>query len=578
MKIHLLSQILEYSPLPPEHPRKWLKQILKPLHSARRQLLTLSLAVNLLSLAVPVFVLQVYDRVIFHNGLTTLQGLLIGILIVLLFEFLLRRGRTRILQHCGIQINQQLGQILFTKITSLPLRTLEKHPASYWQMLFHDLDLVRSRHSGPTAMLLFDLPFTLLAIALVVTIATPIAWVLLLLIPLFLLIALRSARNTHKQSTQERENIIQRDQLVAEFSNIRNSIKALVQDDYFANRWDQQQKHWSEDALEHASSSDRYRDLGQTLSMATTVILTSVGALAILEQQLTLGALIATNMLSSKIIAPLTQLITQWSQLAQYKSAKHHLNTLFEEDSERMESSVKPSWVIGRLSFEKLAFSYHDNHPLIESLSGKIGPNGIHAIVGPNGSGKSTLLKLLCGLYTPDQGRVLLDDADIQQYTRTDLRNWIGYLPQHATPLADSIYHNLTIHRPDANNDEIIEACQLANAYGFISQLEEGFSTNMGENGHRFSGGERKRIAIASLFLSKPKILVLDEPTSDLDIEAEKSLANTLQQLAADHTILLVTHSPLLLRVSNSIMLLQQGRIRAAGATQDMLKQLGIES
>ncbi len=570
---------MESSPLlPPQHPRKWLKQILKPLRSTRRQLLILSLAVNLLALAVPVFVLQVYDRVIFHNGLTTLQGLLLGITVVLLFEFLLRRARTRILQHSGIQINHQLGQILFEKIISLPLRTLEKYPASHWQMLFRDLDLVRSRHSGPTAMLLFDLPFTLLAISLVVTIATPIAWVLLLLIPLFLLIAIRSARNTRKQSTQERENTIQREQLVAEFSNTRNNIKARVLDHYFSSRWDHQQMIWSEDALEHASVSDRYRDLGQTLSMATTVILTAVGAVAILDQQLTLGALIATNMLSGKIIAPLTQLTTQWGQLAQYKSAKQHLGALFEEPSERSESTVRPSSIEGTLRFEELAFSYHDNHSLIEELSGTIGPNGIHAIVGPNGSGKSTLLKLLSGLYTPNQGRVLLDGADIQQYSRTDLSGWIAYLPQQTTTLADTIHHNLTIRHPNASDEEIIEACQQADAYTFISQLEEGFSTDMGENGHRFSGGELKRIAIASLLLGKPKILLLDEPTSDLDIEAEKTLIATLKQWSKEHTILIVTHSPLLLAASNSIMLLKQGRIRAAGATSEMLKQLGLAS
>lgn len=558
--------------------QQWLKQTLKPLRGTRRQLFTLSLAVNLLSLTVPIFVLQVYDRVIFHNGLTTLQGLVIGMGIVLLFEFLLRRARTRILQQSGVAINERLGQFIFMKIASLPLQRLEAQPASHWQMLFRDIDRVRHRYSGPTAMLLFDLPFTLLAIALVATIAAPIAWVLLLIIPVFLFIALRSGANLKKQNSEEREENIQRDQLISEFSNARNSVKALMLDHYFQQRWNQQQERWSDTSLEQSTTTDRYRDFGQSMTMITTIILTSVGAVAILDQQLTLGALIATNMLSGKIIAPLSQLTTQWGQFTQYKNAKKHLDALFSESSERPQSAVAPTTIHGKLSFNQLSFSYQPERAMIEGLSGQIGPNGIHAIVGPNGSGKSTLLKLLSGLYAPEHGQILLDGADIQQYSRADLSHWIGYLPQQVTTIATTIQQNLTFRQPDASDDAIIEACKQAGAYHFISQLEAGFDTDMGEAGYRFSGGERKRIAIASLFLNQPRLLLLDEPTSDLDMEAEKVLTSSLKQLSADHTIVVVTHSPLLLRASDSIVLMQQGKIRAAGATQNMLKQLGMAS
>ena len=556
----------------------WLKEALEPLQGTRRQLLLLSLATSLLALAVPIFVLQVYDRVIFHNGLTTLQGLVIGISIALLFEFTLRRARTRILQHSGVEVNHQLGQLLFNKILSLPLRRLESQSSAHWQLLFRDLDIVRNRFAGPPALLLFELPFTLLALALIITIATPIAWVFFLLIPLFLLIALRSGMSTQKLSQDERENRVHRDQLINEFSINRNSIKSQHLDRHFSVEWSRQQHRWSESTLDQATSSDRYRDIGQTLSLLTTIALTSVGAIAILDQQLTLGALIATNMLSSKVIAPLGQLTTQWNQLIQYKSAKNRLTELFSETSELTSSSVAPDQVEGKLSFQQLHFGYQEDHPLIEGVSGTIGPNGIHAIVGPNGSGKSTLLKLFSGLYTPDQGQILLDDADTQQYSRADMSRWIGYLPQQVTTFSATIHQNLTMRRPKATDEEIIAATKLSGAYTFISQLEEGFGTHMGERGHRFSGGERKRIAIAALLLNQPKLLLLDEPTSDLDLEAERALTLTLKQLAKDHTIILVTHSPLLLRNSDSVILMRQGKIRAAGKTSEMLKQLGLSS
>lgn len=577
LKITDRTDILKQSPKHPTQ-KTWLKQVLKPLRGTKHQLFTLSLAVNLLSLTVPIFVLQVYDRVIFHNGLTTLQGLMIGMLIVLLFEFLLRRARTRILQHSGVAINQQLGQSLFEKVLSLPLRQLESQPSAHWQMLFRDMDAVRNRHAGPSAMLLYDLPFTLMALALVITIAAPIAWVLLMIIPVFLFIALRSGANIKKRSVEEREETIQRDQLITEFSTGRNSVKSLMLDRHFSKQWDQQQQQWSDSTLQRSSTTDRYRDLGQSMSMMTTLLLTSVGAIAILDQQLTLGALIATNMLSGKIIAPLSQLTSHWNQLTQYKTAKRHLDELFAQASETPSSIIAPQTVEGTLSFQQLSFGYQAEQPLIEGLNGQIGPNGIHAIVGPNGSGKSTLLKLLAGLYTPDHGQVLLDSADIHQYSREDMSRWIGSLPQQVTTFATTIHQNITFRQPDATDEMVIEACQLAGAYEFISKLDEGFATPMEESGHRFSSGECKRIAIAALFLNKPSVLLLDEPTSDLDMEAEKALAATLKQLSSDHTIILVTHSPLLLRVSDSVMLMQQGKIRAAGATSSMLEKLGLTS
>ncbi len=551
--------------------------LLHPFRSTFQKLLILSLVINLLSLMVPIYVLQVYDRVIFRSGLTTLQGLLIGMVLVLLFEFLLRSGRTRILQHSGAQISETLGQSIYKKILSLPLEALESRTAQQWQMLFRDGDTVRNRYSGQMAMLMLDIPFGALALLLILTIATPISWVVLTAIPLFMLIAWRSASVIHQHSIEERNQTIQRDQLINESISVRTTIKARQQDQHFLNLWEQQQKQWHISTLKRSHSSDHYRDLSHSMSLLTTITLTAAGALAIIHQELTLGALIATNMLSSRILSPLTQLVSQWKNFTLSRTAVENLDKLFQQPSEEERETVVPDTIHGELKFEQLSFLYQqEEHATIHNISGRIGPNGIHAIVGPNGSGKSTLLKLLAGLYQPSKGRILIDGTELQQYPNRVLGSWIGYLPQQVITLNGTIQENLIAGCSSANDTTIIEACQQAGAYDFISQLEAGFSTAMGESGYRFSGGERKRIAIASLLIKQPRILLLDEPTESLDITSLQTLLQTLQQLAANHTIIVVTHNPVLLKISNSILLLQQGKITAAGPSQEMLSKLGV--
>lgn len=561
----------------------WLEEILIPLHSIKKQLYLLSFVINLLALAVPIFVLQVYDRVVFHNGLTTLQGLAIGIAIVLVFDFIMRRARTRILQHHGVKINDLLGKQLFDKLLSLPLRTLESQRHSFWQLLFRDIELLRGHFSGPWAVLMLDLPFTVLALALIVTIATPIAWVLLLAIPLFLIIAWRSGKVIQQQSEQERRETIERDALLSEFTLARNSIKTQILDEHFANEWGEKQQVLNQTTLVRSNSSDKYRDLGQSMTMLVTVALTTVGAIAILNQELTLGGLIASNMLSSKIISPLTQLVAQWHGFTNYKDAKKRLTELFANSDELLVSSVKPINSSGMVSFRDLSFSYQLDHDdtvqddlVLNNVSGLIESTGIHTIIGANGSGKSTLLKLLIGLYQPNSGKVMLDGADINQYSRHDLGQWIGYLPQRTTTFAASIRDNITFGYPDATDEEVVAAAKLTNAYDFVSKLKDGFATNMGETGNRFSSGECKRIALASLLIKDQKIILLDEPTSDLDLETERKIAVTLQKLSVDKTIVLVTHSPALLRISDQIMVIKDGLISAAGDSKEILPKLGL--
>jgi ATP-binding cassette subfamily C protein LapB len=231
----------------------------------------------------------------------------------------------------------------------------------------------------------------------------------------------------------------------------------------------------------------------------------------------------------------------------------------------------------GVLKLENVVFAYPGTKQhQIESISGQLGPNGLHAIVGANGSGKSTLLKLLRGLYTPLTGRVLLDGADLSQFGQKDLSRWVGYLPQQVQLISGSVRDNMTLSDLHVSDEQIVQASTLACAHDFLIDLPDGYGTQVGEGGMRFSGGQRKRIAITQVLLHDPAVLLLDEPTSDLDREAELSFIGTLKELARDHTVIVVTHSPALLVQCNGILVMDKGRLAAAGPAAQILPKLGI--
>ncbi len=556
-------------------PRKWLRPVLKPLRPAFREVLAMSLFVNLLALAAPVFVLQVYDRVVFFAGLTTLQGLVIGMAIALLFDFVLRQARSRMLQRVALRIDVEVGRRLFDKLLALPLRALESKPSAYWQALFRDIEVVRNVFSGASAILLTDLPFAVLFVSFIFVIALPIAWLLIIVLPLFLLLAWRSAAVLGAASAEERSAGFARDALVAEMIAGRATAKALALGDSLRPAWEDRHAETIERALNRGGRADSYVNLGTMLTVFTTVLLTSVGALAIIDQRLSIGALIATNMLAGRIISPFQQLVSMWRNYATARQAIARLGDVFAADEDRRDSEIKLDRPQGDLRLENVSFRYaEDAAPVIEGVKLHIKPGGMHAVVGPNGSGKTTLLKLINGLYPPTTGRALLDGADIAQFTRKELARWIGYAPQEAFLFAGSIRDNIAKGRPEATDQEIIAAAAGAGLHQHVIELPDGYATEIGEAGMRLSGGLRQRIVIARALIGRPPILLLDETSANLDRQAEEALAKTLSTLARDHTIIVVSHSPVLLSACNNVLALDKGKVAMAGPADEVLLRL----
>lgn len=557
----------------------WLKPIVKPLMKTFREVMGMSFFVNMLALVVPVFVLQVYDRVVFHAGLETLQGLVIGVLLVLAFDYALRQARSKIMQRIALKIDVEVGRKLFKQFSAVPLQTLESRPAAYWQTLFRDVDTVRNTLSGGTAILLVDLPFVFLFLGLILMLALPIAWVFLIILPLFVLVAWRSGNVMGAANQAEKKTALSRDDLIAGVIAGRTTIKALAMDRTLEKTWEDRHADNIENSIIRGGKADAYTNLGMTLTLLTTISLTTVGAIAIINQELTMGALIATNMLSGRLLGPMNQLVGSWRAFSGFKQSVERLGALFELPIERQESEVKMERPQGFISLDKVSFQYTEElAPVVDGVSFNLKPGALTALVGRNGSGKTTLIKLIQGLYTPQSGRVLLDKADIKQFSRYELASWIGYVPQECALLHGTVRENLIFSRPEATDEEIIAACQATGVHETIIDLPEGYGSDIGEAGRRLSGGQKQRLTISRALLGNPPVLLLDEPSGSLDRQAEEELRDLLSKLAKDHTIILVTHSPVLLSACANMIVMDQGRIALAGPTKDVLPKLAANA
>lgn len=554
--------------------RSWLCPILRPLWPTFREIVVLSFFVNLMALAVPVFVMQVYDRVIFHAGLATLEGLVIGILCVLAFDWVLRQSRTRILQRIALRLDISIGRSLFDKLVSLPLSALEKRPAAYWHSLFRDVDIVRNTLSGAAALMVCDLPFALLFLLLTFVIAQPVAWVLILAIPIFIAVAWRSGSAMIGASRLERQSGLVRDNLIAEIIAGRTTVKALSLDRAIRPLWEECHADCIERAVIRGSAADGHSNFGTTLTMMSTVALTTVGAIAIIRQDMTIGALIAANMLCGRLLGLLNQLVANWRVYATFSQSVSRLAELSATSSERQTSALHLPKPNGVITLEGASFSYDATRPILKGLDLTFSPGGVCGVIGRNGSGKSTLLKVAQGLYRPSAGRVLLDGADIVQFTRGELADWLGYVPQECTLFAGTIRENIAHRNPKADDEEVIRAATLASVHRIIIDLPDGYATDIGEAGRKLSAGQRQSIAIARALLGDPPVLLLDEPTSSLDSHAAAELRTTLSNLAKQRTIVVATHSMQLLPICRTIVHLERGRVVSAGPAEDLLPLL----
>ncbi len=567
---HFDSRALLYH-LP--QPRRWFWDTLLANRDTYGWALLATVVTNLLGALIPFYSMAVYDRVVPNSALDSLWVLTIGVVTVTLFDLLIKVLRSHLVDAAARKSDLALSSRVFAQ--ALGLRAASR-PASGGVLanIVRDFESVRDFFTSTTLTLLGDMPFTVLYLLLVMIIG---GW--LVLIPLAaMLLALSSAWLLQKPLVRIMSGNMQdsanRTAHLFEVMNGLDTVKALGAEAWARRKWEMLCVRISEESLKMREVTSFGGYLSATFVNLETILLVMFGAVMITENNLTMGQLIACSMLASRAIGPASQLSSLILRWQQTKLALVALDQIMASPTDGAGGGVHLSRIAGRVEFRNVNFAYPKANPSLHDFKLAIAPGEKVALIGRLGSGKSTALKLLLNLYAPQDGNVLVDGVSVQQIEPHSFRRMVGYMPQELTLFHGSIRDNLLMGASHVSEADLLEAARLACLDEVLAQLPEGLESQVGERGERLSGGQRQAVGIARALVRKPSLLIMDEPSSQMDPATEQRLITNLREKLGGTTLLLVTHRTALLPLVDRLVVLEQGRILLDGPRDDVLRQL----
>lgn len=532
---------------------------------------------NFLTIAVVFFAMNVYDRVVPTQAYTSLWTLAIGTMIAVMLEFLMRWFKASLVDIGGKKTDLAINAALLREILSI---RLEHRPQSIgiFSSAMRDFEALRDFFSSASLVLISDLPFILMFLALIWMIAGPLVWVPAAIIPVLVIVGLLAqyplmrAMRSNMRESGDKQSV-----LVESLLNLE-LIKSHRAEEYLQQRWDHS-NHAAAMAYKKARSlTNMMLGLTTMLQQLATIGMIVIGVYMIGDNLLTLGGLIASVILAGRAISPLGNVM---GLAARYQQAAASLETLEQlmqrpRDRQRDRHYVRPASVNGGLSSVELEYAYPSEHklPVIKRISLDLKPGTHMALLGRVGCGKSTLIRLMSGLYTPLGGHVLVDGVDLQQIDPSDLRDHIGYVGQDAQLFMGTVRDNLVLSNSSITDTAIIDVLKKLDLYQMVASHPKGLDMTLAEAGGGLSGGQRQLLAIARMMLRNPKFVFMDEPTSHMDQQSEKKVIDVLGEWLKGRTLLLATHRLQLLAWVDQIAVLEKGQILASGERDLMLKQL----
>ena len=540
------------------------------------QVIAAALGINLLALAVPIFVMNVYDRVIPNTAFVTLWTLAIGVGIALVLDLSLRTLRTGVLEHIARRIDLKVGSALFEQVLAARM-TARTGGAAGMANTVRDFEQVRDFFGSASFVALIDLVFIGVFIVVLFQVVGPLAWVPLLAIPIVLLLAVVAQVPLGRSAAKAQQLATKRHVVLVESLLGIEAVKSL-------NAEPVMQREWEAAIAASSRINGRTRFWSglatngtQLVQQGVSVVLIVWGVHLIAEGRITVGALIAANILAGRALAPLAA-ISQTIFRAHYaRKAMGALDALMALPRERSDVVRSDQRVArGAVEFREVVFRYPGTeHAAINGLTLAIRPGETVALLGRVGSGKTTVGKLLNGLLQPDAGNILIDGHAIAQYDPAELRDGVGYLTQDSELFTGTLRENMTIGRPAASDEEIRQALYLAGMDAFVAANPAGLDLFIGEKGNRLSGGQRQGVALARLLLRRPRVLFLDEPTNAMDQQMETAFIQRIAALKADiPTLILCTHRMSLAATAERFVVLDQGRKVLDGPKDEVMGTL----
>lgn len=556
----------------------WFVAALRKHRSILREVLLASLFVQIFALATPLVFQVVIDKVLTNRTLTTLDVLVVALAGLGLFEVILTALRHYLLSHTTNRVDVELGVRLFRHLTRLPLAYFESRRAGDTVARVRELENARHFLTGSALTAGLDLFFTVVFLAVMFYYSATLTFIVVAALPVFFGLSFLSAPLLRRRLEDKFALGAENQAFLVETVTAMETLKGQAVERRWQREWERRLSDYVRAAFEGGHVANVSQQLTGFAAKVLMVLLLWFGAKLVIEGDLTVGGLIAFNMLAGRVNAPILRIAQLWQEFQQMRVSVRRLADILDVPTEpgfRPGRAELPP-VEGRVSFEHVTFRYRPDGPeVLADVSLNVGAGEIVGLVGVSGSGKTTLLRLIQRLYTSQSGRILVDGVDLNLVDTEWLRAQIGVVSQDPVLFNRSVRENIALANPDLPMEDVMRAAKLAGAHDFVLELPEGYDTVIGERGSRLSGGQRARVAIARALVTNPRLLLLDEATAALDYESERVIHDNLQEICRGRTVFIVAHRLPTLRLADRILVLERGRLIEEGNHGELMRRVG---
>jgi ATP-binding cassette, subfamily B, bacterial HlyB/CyaB len=539
-----------------------------------RDVLFASFFLQLMGLVSPIFFQLVIDKVLVHQSMTTLDVLAFGLAVVLIWETALSGLRNWLFAHSTNRVDAELSSRMFRHLLQLPLSYFEVRRVGDSVARVRELERIREFLTSNAVTVVIDLFFTIVFFAVMFLYSPMLTLIVALSIPVYVLISVTITPKLRDLLDEKFRRGAENQSFLVESVSGIGTLKSMAVEPQMRDRWERQFAGYTATGFQVMKLANWGSHLIQVVSKLTTVFILYFGAKAVIAGDLSVGSLVAFNMLSGRVAQPILRLSQLWQDFQQVRISVDRLGDVLNAPAEPEHNPTRASLpaIKGRIEFDKVRFRYRPDAP--EALRGialDVAAGEMLGIVGPSGSGKSTLTKLVQRLYVPEQGRVLVDGVDLALVDPAWLRRQIGVVLQENILFNRTVRENISLSDPTRPMEAVIAAAELAGAHEFILQLNHGYDTIIDERGGNLSGGQRQRIAIARALINDPRILILDEATSALDAESEEIIQGNLRRIAHGRTVLIIAHRLSAVRQCHRIITVEAGEITEEGNHEKLI-------
>jgi subfamily B ATP-binding cassette protein HlyB/CyaB len=541
------------------------------------EVLVASFFMQLFGLVSPLLFQVVIDKVLVHRSLSTLEVLIVALVAISLFESILSALRTYLFAHTTNRIDVELGARLFRHLLALPLAYFQARRVGDSVARVRELENIRNFLTSSALTLVIDLFFTFVFLAVMFLYSPLLTWIVIGGFPFYIGISAGATPSFRRRLDEKFRRGAENQALLVESITGVETLKAMAVEP-------QIQRKWEEQLASYVSASFRVLSLGNIASNAVQLVsklvsaaILFIGAQLVIDGTLTVGELVAFNIMAGRVSAPVLRLAAIWQDFHQARLSILRLGDILNTPAEPTYSPARSALptIRGDITFEHVTFRYRIDGPeVLHDVNFTVPAGQVVGIVGASGSGKSTLAKLIQRLFVPESGRVLIDGVDLAMVDPAWLRRQVGFVLQENVLFNCSVRENIALSDPGMPIERVLTAAKLAGAHDFVLELPEGYDTVVGERGSSLSGGQKQRLAIARALITDPRILIFDEATSALDYESERIIQQGMKEICRGRTVLVIAHRLSTVRRSDRIIAIDRGRLVEDG-THDQLIATG---